>query len=197
MKLDRGFYERQDVTAVAIDLLGKQLVTQMNGEYSSGIIVETEAYCGAVDRASHAFRGRTPRNNIMFGRGGYSYVYLCYGIHHLFNVVTNQEEVADAVLIRALEPVDGLDLMASRRKMDSRSVNLTSGPGKLSVAMGIQTVHNGLDLMGHDMWIEEAESVEPSQVTTTTRIGVDYAGDDAKLPWRFLLTGNRFVSKKA
>ena len=172
------------------------LLTRFNGKITGGRIVEAEAYSGARDMASHAFRGKTNRTQVMFKNGGIAYVYLCYGIHNLFNIVTNRPGKADAVLIRALEPLEGIGLMARRRKMDSQSVNLTSGPGKLSRALGIKTVHNGADLLGNRVWIElDSLPTDNRQIEFSKRVGVGYAGQDANLPWRFFLKGNKYVSK--
>ncbi|MCC6839129.1 MAG: DNA-3-methyladenine glycosylase [Flavobacteriales bacterium] len=183
-KLPRTFYDRADVTAVARDLLGKVLATHFNGRITAGIITETEAYNGAGDRASHAHGGKvTPRNRIMYGPPGFAYIYLCYGIHHLFNVVTNKPGVAHAVLVRALHPVDGVELM--RRRRNSRHLS-TGGPGTLAQALGIRTSHNGCDLLGDLIWIEDRRIAVPdAAIVTGPRIGVDYAGDDALLPYRF------------
>ena len=195
-KLTRAFYERDDVVQIARELLGKVLVTRIDNVITAGRITETEAYNGRTDKASHAFQKRTPRTEVMYGEGGLSYVYLIYGIHHLFNVVTNVKGLADAVLIRAVEPVDGLDTMAMRRQMDKGHKRLTSGPGTLAKAMGIRGQHNALKLTGDTIWIEEAPLLKPNEVTVSTRIGVDYAGDDAHLPWRFYETQSRYVSKR-
>ena len=196
MKLDRGFYERNDVVRITREVIGMVLLTRFNGKTTGGRIVEAEAYSGARDMASHAFRGKTNRTQVMFKNGGIAYVYLCYGIHNLFNIVTNRPGKADAVLIRALEPLEGIGLMARRRKMDSQSVNLTSGPGKLSRALGIKTVHNGADLLGNRVWIElDSHPTDNQQIEFSKRVGVGYAGQDANLPWRFFLKGNKYVSK--
>ncbi|MCO5274237.1 MAG: DNA-3-methyladenine glycosylase [Flavobacteriales bacterium] len=183
-KLERSFYARPDVVAVSRELLGKVLVTHVNGVTTAGIITETEAYMGAVDRASHAYGGKvTPRNKIMYGQAGHAYIYLCYGIHHLFNVVTNAEGVAHAVLVRAIHPVEGLATMLKRRKTKTLT---TGGPGTLTQALGIRTSQNGADLLGNLIWIEERHIVVPQEaIITGPRIGVDYAGVDALLPYRF------------
>ena len=182
--LPRSFYTRPDVVRIARELLGKVLVTHIDGVRTSGMISETEAYAGSVDKASHAFGGRrTKRNEPMYATGGTAYVYLCYGIHHLFNVVTNVEEVPHAVLIRAITPVEGMDIMSTRRAPARLS---TGGPGTLSQALGIRTVHSGLDLLGDRIWIEDQGNAVPkSRIIIGPRIGVDYAGEDALLPYRF------------
>lgn len=195
MKLDALFYQRKNVVAIARELLGKQLVTNLNKTITSGIIVETEAYSWK-ERGCHAFNGRkTLRNQAMFARGGHAYVYLCYGMHHLFNVVTNRQGVADAVLIRAIEPLTGLDEMQARRGRVNNPYQLTSGPGKLTVALGIDRTFNGKSLTGNDVWIESGDNVPSKLIDVSTRIGVDYAGNDAKLPWRFTIRGNPWISK--
>ncbi|MEP5613966.1 MAG: DNA-3-methyladenine glycosylase [Cyclobacteriaceae bacterium] len=191
-KLDRSFYERADVVAVARDLLGKYLVSKIDETLTVGKIVETEAYSGRNDKACHANNRRTPRTEVMYGRGGHSYVYLCYGIHHLFNVVTNVEEMADAVLVRALEPISGISEMELRRK---GSDNLTKGPGVLTQAMGIKSSTTGLDLLGDSIWLCHGDN-ERLEIEVDTRIGVEYAMEDALKPWRFYVKGNKYVSKK-
>lgn len=194
MKLPNSFYQRQNVTAIAKELIGKVLVTNVNKTLTSGIIVETEAY-SYKERGCHAYKGLTPRNKVMFEEGGVAYVYLCYGIHHLFNVVTNQKDKADAVLIRALEPLAGQSVMQER--MNANSLNkITSGPGKLTKALGIDRRHNGLFLRNDEIWIEEGTSpIRAKNILASPRIGIDYAGEDAKLPWRFTLKGSEWVSR--
>ncbi len=192
-KLPRSFYLREDVVQIAKDLLGKTLITQINGEVTAGKIVETEAYCGRGDKACHANGKKTPRTEIMYGRGGHAYVYLCYGIHHLFNVVTNIEGMADAVLVRALEPLEGIDIMKRRRK--HTKAKLASGPGTLTQALGIRTNMTGMDLTEDQIWIGKVVVEEDFKILEDIRIGVEYAEEDAFRPWRFLIAGNRFVSK--
>ena len=184
-KLKRSFYLRDDVVEVARDLLGKVLVTRFEGKITSGIICETEAYAGVIDRASHAFGGRrTARNEVMYGKGGTSYVYLCYGIHHLFNVVTHSAGTPHAVLVRAIHPLEGIELMRERRGGSARFS--TGGPGTLTRALGIRTAHNGTDLLSDTIHIEERSITIPERIIVAgPRIGVDYAGDDALLPYRF------------
>lgn len=183
-KLPRSFYARPDVVAIARELLGKVLVTHFDGTTTSGVITETEAYMGAIDRASHAHGGKvTPRNKVMYGKSGVAYVYLCYGIHHLFNVVTNVPGIAHAVLVRAIHPLEGKELMLQRRKT---KVLTTGGPGTLTQALGIRTEHTGTDLLGDLITIEDHQIIIPdNEVIIGPRIGVDYAGDDALLPYRF------------
>ncbi|MFN3840277.1 MAG: DNA-3-methyladenine glycosylase [Cyclobacteriaceae bacterium] len=195
MKLPESFYKRNNVVAIARELLGKQLVTRIGKKLTSGLIVETEAYSWK-ERGCHAYKGRrTQRNEIMFASGGHAYVYLCYGVHNLFNVVTNQSGIADAVLIRAIEPLAGLPIMQQRRGFPVNPFHLTSGPGKLSVALGIDRAFNGKHLTGNDVWIEKGENIPQRMIEAGTRIGVEYAGKDAKLPWRFTIRGNPWISK--
>lgn len=195
MKLTKTFYERSNVVTIAKELLGKQLVSKVDGKISAGIIVETEAYSWK-ERGCHAFGGKkTPRNEVMFAAGGCGYVYLCYGMYNLFNVVTNTKDKAEAVLIRAIEPRIGIELMRERRK-SKHDRHLTSGPGKLTQALSITRKHNGTWLQDDDLWIEVGDTVERKQIVTAKRIGIDYAGEDADLPWRFYLRDNVWVSKK-
>lgn len=190
--LPKSFYLRDDVVQIAKELLGKTLVTRQNGAARKGKIVETEAYRGYDDKACHASNGkRTPRTEVMYREGGCAYVYLCYGIHHLFNVVTNVAGKADAVLIRAVEPLDG---DWSDRHPKTKTSN---GPGKLSKAMGITMEMNTARLtVENDIWIEDAPDIVGTSIVASTRVGVDYAGEDALLPWRFYLCNNDWVSKK-
>ncbi len=184
-KLPRQYYTGDDVVAIARDLLGKVLVTELDGIFSAGIICETEAYAGAGDRASHTYAGkRTPRNEMMYADGGTAYVYLCYGIHHLFNVVTNSADIPHAVLIRSIHPVDGIEEM--RRRRGNSTQLTTGGPGTLTQALGIRTAHNGTDLLGDTIYVQDRSITVPSTtVFTSPRIGVNYAGTDALLPYRF------------
>jgi len=195
--LPEDFYTRKNVVQIAQELLGKVLVTNFNDEYTAGIIVETEAYAGAGDKASHAYGNRrTARTEIMFGKGGTAYVYLCYGIHHLFNVVTNVQDTPHAVLIRGVEPIDGIDIMLERRGKDKLTPALTAGPGALSMALGIHTVHTGLSLLDENLFIEDRGiKIKKADIVAGTRVGVAYAQEDAFLPYRFSIRGNPYVSK--
>ena len=196
-KLPFSFYQDQDVNHLAVALLGKQLFTLIDGELTSGIIVETEAYKGVEDKASHAHGGRfTDRTKVMYEPGGTSYVYLCYGIHHLFNVVTAPQGTPHAVLVRGLEPVEGLDVMLRRRNMAALKPNLTAGPGALAKAMGIDRRLNAKDLLGDEIWLADSGLLLPeTSIVAAPRVGVDYAGDHALLPWRYYVKDNKFVSK--
>lgn len=186
-KLTSHFYQNPNVVFLAKSLLGKVLCTRIKGQYTSGIITETEAYSGNNDKASHAYNGkRTKRNESMYLEGGHAYVYLCYGIHHLFNVVTGPKDQADAVLIRAITPMEGKDIILARRKQNKLKPSLCKGPGKVSQALGISLVEDRLKLDGNSIWIEDQKIVVPkSQVQISKRIGIDYAGEDANLLWRF------------
>ena len=197
MKLPREFYTRSDVLEVARDLLGKKLVVpQRNGRRVAGIIVETEAYRGPEDRASHAYGGRrTNRTETMYGIGGTAYVYFVYGMYYQFNVVTNVENTPHAVLVRALEPFEGIDVMRRRRKGRSE-YELTSGPGRLCIAMGIDRGLDKADLLGDDVWLEEGIPVSPRDRSRGPRIGIDYAEQWVMKPWRFWIKDNPFVSRK-
>ena len=194
MILPRSFYRREDVVIIAQELLGKILFSQFDGVLTAGIIVETEAYAGVTDRASHAFGNRrTARTEVMYSEGGAAYVYLCYGVHSLFNVVTNKKDVPDAVLIRAIKPVTGIDIMLRRSGKSFMDKSFGTGPGKLSKIMGIHFSHSGIDLTkqpsgidGQGIWLEdEGRIILPENIITGTRIGVKYAGRDALRPYRF------------
>ena len=188
MKLKEEFYWRDDVVEISRELLGKVLSTQIDGVLTQIVITETEAYAGATDKASHAYGGkRTRRTEPMFGQGGIAYVYLCYGIHHLFNVVTNVEGTPHAVLVRAGKPLEGLDQMLARRQKPAIDDSLLGGPGSLAKAMGITTKLTGASLLGDQVWIEDqGVSVDNAEITTGPRVGVDYAAEDAALPYRFI-----------
>lgn len=190
------FYQKENVLMIAQELLGKLLVTRWNGKLTSGRIVETEAYNGAVDKASHAFgERRTKRTEVMFGSGGFAYVYLCYGIHHLFNVVTNQQGIPHAVLIRGIEPVAGIEYMLERMNKLKPDYTVGKGPGNVSKALGIHTIHTGYSLLGDEIFVaDDGMVLEPSQIIASKRIGVDYAAEDAQLPYRFYVKGNEYVS---
>lgn len=198
-KLPISFYQRTDVVQIAKELLGKILVTKRNGITTSGRIVEVEAYNGVADKASHAFGGRrTKRNEVMYADGGIAYVYLCYGIHHLFNVVTNNKNIPHAILIRALEPVKGIDAMLKRTGKKKPDNTLTRGPGNLSRALAITTTLSGQSLQGKDLFMaEDGFTVSKKEIISSPRIGVDYAGKDARLPYRLFIKGNPFVSGKS
>ena len=195
-KLELDFYKRENVLEIAEELMGKLLITKKDGISTWGRIVECEAYAGAPDKASHAFGGRrTNRNEIMYADGGVAYVYLCYGIHHLFNVVTNIKEIPHAILIRSLEPVKGIRdmlLRTAKRQMDN---TLTRGPGNVSKALGIHTSDSGTMLTGRKIFlVDDGFVYSRKDILRSPRIGVDYAGNDALLPYRFYVKGNPYVS---
>lgn len=198
MQLTRRFYEQNNVGVLAKKLLGKELITNFNGIITTGLITEVEAYSGRNDKACHANNGlRTSRTEVMYWAGGHAYVYLCYGIHHMINIVTNVEEMADAVLIRAFEPKKGIDAMLKRRGFDKLTKALTSGPGNVGKALGLDTKkHNGLSLLENEIWIEDQTEISEDQIITSTRIGVDYAEEDALKPWRFYIKDSEWISKK-
>jgi len=195
-KLSQEFYQQEDVVSVAKQLLGKVLFTYVDGRLTGGIITETEAYDGIADKACHAYGGKnTNRTATMFMAGGVTYVYLCYGIHHLLNVVSGVNGNPQAVLIRAIEPTTGTDIMLERRKMDNLAPRITAGPGALSQALGIDRTLNARNLSSDEIWIEDGNSYQDEEIVATTRIGVAYAEEHALWPFRFYIKGNKYVSK--
>ena len=198
-RIDRAFFLRKDVLQIAQDLIGTKLCVIQNGQYCSGIIVETEAYRAPEDQASHAYQNRrTPRTSTMFAKGGTSYVYICYGIHRLFNVITGPKNIPHAVLIRAIEPLEGIETMLRRRNLKSLKKQVTAGPGCLTVAMGIGMLENGIDLCEtkSHIWLEHRpEFNEKLIIEESKRIGVESAGKSALLPWRYTLKGNPYLSR--
>jgi len=197
MKLPLAFYQREDVVTAARELLGKYLFTCIDGVISGGYIVETEAYNGVADRAAHSYGGRlTPRTKPMFENGGIAYVYLCYGIHEMFNIVVSAEGDPRAVLIRAVHPTEGLEAMLYRRNMMAVKPNITAGPGSVAQAFGISRKLNGVSLLSDVLWLEDRALVFPDEsVAAVPRIGVAYAKEDALLPYRFYVKGDIYVSK--
>ena len=196
-KLTREFYTRPNVLTISRELLGKLLVVpDESGNRISGKIVEVEAYRGPEDRASHAFGGRrTKRTETMYQAGGLAYVYFVYGMYHQFNVVTNIEDIPHAILVRALEPVEGIEIMRERRQSHSDR-NLTNGPGKLCLAMGIDRGLDKADLLGERVWLEEFENISATKIAKGPRIGIDYAEEWIQKPWRFWIKGNEWVSRR-
>ncbi|HKK88415.1 MAG TPA: DNA-3-methyladenine glycosylase [Saprospiraceae bacterium] len=191
--LSASFYLRKDVEQLARALLGKHL------HFRDMVvrIVETEAYRAPDDRACHAYGNkRTPRTETMFLPGGHAYIYLCYGIHHLFNIVTGPKDEAHAVLIRAVEPIKGLEKMRQKRNYPKKDQSLTNGPGKWTQALGLTTALDGQSLLTDELFLTKGETVSDSEILTSKRIGVDYAGECADRPWRFFLKDSDFVSKK-
>lgn len=197
MKIPACFYERNDVVAVARELLGKYLFTCIDGVVTGGYIVETEAYDGVNDKAAHSYGGKlTPRTKTMFAAGGIAYVYLCYGIHEMFNIVVSNEGDPRAILIRAIHPTIGVEEMLQRRKMNMLKPNITSGPGSVAQALGINRTLNGISLQSNVLWLEDMElSFTDDEVAAVPRVGVAYAMEDALLPYRFYVRGNVHVSK--
>jgi DNA-3-methyladenine glycosylase len=197
-KLGLDFYNRPDVVQIAKELLGKILITRFDGLYTSGRIVETEAYAGVGDRASHAYLGRrTRRTEVMFGPAATAYIYLCYGLHQMFNVVTNEKDVPDAILIRALMPIRGIKHMLARTGKQEADFALAKGPGNLSKALGLNVGYTGMSLLGKEAFIgEDGVGFSSRQMVATPRIGVEYAGPDAKLLYRFIAKDNNYVSGK-
>jgi DNA-3-methyladenine glycosylase len=195
-KLPLNFYERKDVVEIAKDLLGKILVTDFDGVRTSGRIVETEAYVALIDKASHSFGGRrTSRNEHMYASAGTAYVYICYGMHQMFNIVTNEKNIPDAVLIRAVEPLQGIDIMLERTGKPGLDKTLTKGPGNVGKAMGIFKHHSGLHLRDKTIYIaDDGYRYNEPDIGVSKRIGVESAGPDALLPYRFYVRGNVYVS---
>lgn len=197
-KLPREFYTRSDTLAVARDLLGKTLVVPTGaGERVSGVIVETEAYLGAEDKAAHSYNNRrTARTETMFAVGGTVYIFFIYGMYFQFNIVAGEAGVPHAVLIRAVEPLENIEIMRERRGA-MKETNLTSGPGKLCIALDIDRRFNGADLLGDEIWIENGENISADSIASGKRVGIDYAEEDAEKPWRFWIKDNPFVSRKS
>ena len=195
-QLDKSFYIREDVLQIAKELLGKIIFTNIDNIITAARIVETEAYEGATDKASHAYNNRrTKRTEVMFAKGGKAYVYLCYGLHHLFNVVTNRQDVPHAVLIRAAEPFTGVEHMLARTSKKILDNTITRGPGNVSKALGIHTLHSGVDLTGNKIMIaDDGYVISKEDIILSSRIGVAYAEEDALLPYRFYVKGNKYVT---
>jgi DNA-3-methyladenine glycosylase len=197
LKLPETYYTGNDVVAIARNLIGKYLFTRFDGLTTGGYIVEAEAYNGIIDKASHAYGNRkTPRTSTMFMQGGIAYVYLCYGIHEMLNIVTSVEGQPHAILIRAINPTVGLDVMQARRNMAVIKPNITMGPGSVAKALGVSRKINGVSLQNDTMWVEDQGlTFGDNAIAAVPRVGVDYAGDDALLPYRFYVKGNVYVSK--
>lgn len=197
-KLPLSFYTRPNVVTIAKELIGKILVTNFDGQLSAGRIVEAEAYNGPFDKASHSYNNRrTRRTEVMYASGGVAYIYLCYGIHQMFNIVTNVQDIPNAILIRAIEPVAGIDIMLNRTNKQVPSFNLTRGPGNVAKVLGLHTSQTGTSLQSSELYIaDDGFEVDENQILATARIGVDYAAEDALLPYRFIVKGNQYVSGK-
>ncbi len=195
-KLPIEFYDRTNVRTIANELIGKLLVSKIDGNTCVGRIVETEAYIGLTDRASHSFGGkRTARNEHMYAAAGTAYVYICYGMHQLFNVVTNKVDIPDAILIRAVEPLEGIGHMLRRTKKKKPDFTLTKGPGNVGKAFGIFKQHSNTSLLKNEIYIAEDEFfIDDKLISSSKRIGVESAGEAALYPYRFYVKGNKFVS---
>ena len=197
-KVPLSFYDRKDVVKVAKELLGKIIVTNIDGLFTSGRIVETEAYVGISDKASHSFSGRrTAKNEHMYSAPGTAYIYICYGMHQMMNIVTNEKEIPDAVLIRAIEPLKGIDIMLQRTGKDQLDKTLTRGPGNVGKALGIFKHHSGLHLLDEQIYLlDDGHKIPEEKLGVSKRIGVESAGADGLLPYRFFVKGNKYVSGK-
>jgi DNA-3-methyladenine glycosylase len=196
--LQKEYFQNEQVVELAKDLLGKFLFTNINNHLTGGMITETEAYAGITDKGSHAYNGRrTVRTEVMYQTGGISYVYFTYGIHYLFNVVTGKEGVPHAVLIRAVYPLFGTDIMLQRTEKKTVDYQLTNGPAKLTKSLGITKDQNNIPLDGETLWLEERGiEIDKNDVTVTPRIGINYAGEDALLPYRFVLNYKNYLNNK-
>lgn len=195
-KIKKSFYTSADTVSIAKGLLGKTLVTNLNGQYTAGIICETEAYCGTTDRGCHAYNGRyTDRTKVMYQEGGMAYVYLCYGVHFLFNVVTHIAGQPHAVLIRAIEPTEGIDIMLSRSGAKKFTSNLAAGPGLLSKCLGLTTKQNGISLLEDTIWINTHAPLPSNQIIESARVGMNFSGPYKTIPWRFRIANSPFTSK--
>jgi DNA-3-methyladenine glycosylase len=197
-KVPLSFYDRKDVVKIAEELLGKIIVTKIDGFRTSGRIVETEAYVGISDKASHSFSGRrTAKNEHMYSAPGTAYVYICYGMHQMMNIVTNEKEIPDAVLIRAIEPLEGIDIMLQRTGKGQLDKTLTRGPGNVGKALGIFKHHSGLHLLDEQIYLlDDGQKILKENIGISKRIGVESAGADGLLPYRFFVKGNKYVSGK-
>jgi len=189
VKIPLSYYQSNDVVSLARDLIGKTIFTNLNGHLTGGIISETEAYAGKNDKASHAYNGRrTNRNEVMYQLGGVCYIYLCYGIHNLFNIVTGEKENPQAILIRGIIPTVGCDHILARTGKSHQQQSVTNGPGRVSKALGINRLHNGHSVNGSLIWLEKQQiTLNNYQLENGPRIGIDYAEEDAKLLYRFVL----------
>ena len=197
-KVPLSFYQRNDVVKIAEELLGKIVVTNFEGKITSGRIVETEAYVGITDKASHSFGGRrTRRNEHMYSAAGTAYIYICYGMHQMLNVVTNEKEIPDAILIRAVAPLEGIETMLQRTGKSKLDKTLTRGPGNVGKALGIFKHHSGLFLLDQQIYVmDDGTKLSKEEIGISKRIGVESAGTDALLPYRFYVKGNKYVSGK-
>lgn len=197
MKLPISFYQSDDVVTLSEKLLGKYLFTSIEDELTGGIIVETEAYRGPEDRGSHAYNHRrTARNEIMYSQGGVVYMYICYGIHDMLNIVTGKAGDSHAILIRAIEPIVGIDIMRLRRGFENNDKRLCKGPGALAKAFGLRKIHNGVSLEGDEIWIEDkGDEILAENIVARPRIGLNIEEPYKSIPWRFYIKGNKYVSR--
>lgn len=196
MKLPKEFYSRPDTLIIAKNLLGKTLCSNIDGMFTSGMIVETEMYCGVEDRGCHAFGGRlTKRTEIMYAEGGVCYVYLCYGIHRLFNVITHTIGYPHAILIRAIQPLNGIDVMLQRINKKKYTDQMAAGPGLLTQCLGIDLQHNGMSLQSDNIWIEGEREMEDATIIESARVGMNFEGFYKTVPWRFRIANSAFTSK--
>ena len=189
LKLTQDFYLNDDVVSLAKTLIGHQINTNINGILTKALITETEAYAGISDKASHAYGGRrTKRTEVMYRTGGTVYVYLCYGMHYMFNIVTNKKDIPDAILIRAIYPLQGMDVMLKRVQKNKWLPNTGIGPGKVSKLLGINKEYDGISLRSNAVWLSSKEiELDKKDIKSSTRIGIAYAQEDALLPWRFYI----------
>ena len=195
-KLGLDFYLRNDVVSLSKELLGKLLCTNIDGNITKAIIVETEAYKAPEDRACHAHGNKlTPRTESMYRAGGIAYVYTCYGIHQLFNVISGEKGFAHPILIRGVEPIEGIDLMLQRRKQEKLTKNIAAGAGLVVVAMGIKKSQNGISLLENEIWIEDAIAIAEKNIIASPRVGMNFEGPYKLIPWRFRILNNQYVSK--
>lgn len=197
MKLPESFYQDDDVVSLSSKLLGKYLFTCVDGQLTGGIIIETEAYRGPEDRGSHAYNHRrTARNEIMYAKGGVVYMYICYGIHDMLNIVTGEKGESHAILIRAIEPTVGLDIMRVRRGFENDDKRLCKGPGALAKALGLRKLHNGVSLESDEIWIEDrGDVITDENIVACPRIGLNIEEPFKSIPWRFYIKGNKYISR--
>lgn len=196
--MGQDFWENNDVLAISRELIGCELYTSFGDRETSGIIVETEAYRGRDDKACHAYGGRrTARTEVLYEAPGRAYIYLCYGVHHLMNFVCGREGTADAVLIRAVEPRIGREVMAERRGINTADRNISNGPGKLSEALGIHTKYSGISVTKPESPLKcyKLHNIPPFNIDTSKRIGIKYAEECKDWLWRFTMRGNKYISK--
>lgn len=196
MKLTKEFYTRADTVKIAKELLGKKLVSNIHGRITSGIICETEAYCGIEDRGCHAYNGRyTDRTKIMYAEGGVCYVYLCYGVHYLFNMITHAQDQPHAVLIRSIEAKEGMETIVKRSNKNTAEVMLGAGPGLVSRCLGFTTNHTGISLQSNRIWVEDADLVPQKNIIESSRVGMNFEGTYKTIPWRFRIKNSPFTSR--